>query len=477
MSFVEAARWVVVSTNRWPGLSTLYCRAYDVALDFTARRLGSVPGVLAVMLRTGHEGRAWVPGFSDYDLTVLAERCDGPTWIRFLDDLWTTYRSIKKVAPQLGEMEVMDLDEYGDFLELGPMPTGSLKRAEPLLVKSRHPAVERVLEQPPHPSRQREFLLDALSRFGLFALPAYLDDAYRGNTMTRRRAEHLLRNVTKRLAPLGVRGESEPNGSLTEHMVAVFRATSEGCRAIKYGGEPPAPVDRDVPPIPSETVDAVQGFCDEAMRRAGVTRCSATVWVPYLSANGLNLHLALPDDVAEADVRRLLPILAALKHTVQERLARLPTHSGAERYHATVFPSLASESMWKCWCELSPFDAVAIAANGRMLLDGRNDRLRAPSFGTLRRSAEVHYASLLPLKNNWRNSRGRPTGQYYAWLANRAAAYASAYNGRITTKPDAIAFRSAEDGYPGIVAALSAFRAKLVAERGMPLAAEPSHVP
>jgi hypothetical protein len=112
-----------------------------------------------------------------------------------------------------------------------------------------------------------------------------------------------------------------------------------------------------------------------------------------------------------------------------------------------------------------------------MLLDGRNDRLRAPSFGTLRRSAEVHYASLLPLKNNWRNSRGRPTGQYYAWLANRAAAYASAYNGRITTKPDAIAFRSAEDGYPGIVAALSAFRAKLVAERGMPLAAEPSHVP
>lgn len=101
MSFVDTARRVVLRTNNWPGFRSLYREAYELGLSFTASRLKSVPGVLAVHLRVGEDGRAWVPGLSDYDLTVLTEDLDAPRMIRFLDELWGRYRQIKRGVLQV----------------------------------------------------------------------------------------------------------------------------------------------------------------------------------------------------------------------------------------------------------------------------------------------------------------------------------------------------------------------------------------
>ena len=83
-SFVEIARRFVLKTNNWPGLRGLYHQGYELGLSFTTSRLKSLPDILAVLLRVGEDGRTWVPGLSDYDLTLLTERFDAPRTIRFL---------------------------------------------------------------------------------------------------------------------------------------------------------------------------------------------------------------------------------------------------------------------------------------------------------------------------------------------------------------------------------------------------------
>src|SRR5688572_33209137 len=87
---------------------------------------------------------------------------------------------------------------------------------------------------------------------------------------------------------------------------------------------------------------------------------------------------------------------------------------------------------------------VAVAANGRTLI-GPGHRGQAPSLTSLRRGVEVEYASLLPLKNNWRLWQGRPTGQSYAALVNHVMGCTSAFAERVLTAPAALEFRSTEE--------------------------------
>jgi len=462
VSLVDVARRVVVRTNRWPGLKTLYCRAYDLGLAFTVNRLSSVPGVLAVMLRGDDDGRAWVPGLSDYDITVLTERHDGPRTIRFLDQVWQRYRAIKTSVPQLGEMEVMVVEEYGDFLDFGPLPLSSLKHAYPLFVRAGNSDVERVLQRVPRRPQQREFLLDALSRYGRFLFPAWLDDAGCGNSVTRLRTEHVLGNVSKRLARLGVPAETAGSGPIGDRMVRVFQALSQACRLMKPSeGEPQAVVDPDASLIAIDVVLPIVAFCEEALRHAAVRCCSAVAWISYMSVDRLNLVFVVPDDVPAEELKRLLVTVRAMNRTLQELLTRVSAHSGAQRYFPSAFPIVASDSMWRCWRELSPFDGVAVAANGRTLIGVTDRGQAAPSLTSLRRGAEVEYASLLPLKNNWRLSRGRPTGRSYAAFVNHARGCTSAFTERVLTVPAALEFTSTQDSYLASLEALKALRARL----------------
>lgn len=469
MSLVEVARRVVLRTNHWPGLKTLYSHAYDLGLAFTVNRLSSVPAVLAVLVRTNDDGRVWVPGLSDYDLTVLTDQHDWPGAIRFLDDVWERYRSIKRVAPQLGEMEVMDLEGYGDLLDFGPMPTASLKRAHPLFVRAGDRDVERVLARTRRPSQPGEFLLDALSRFGRFAVPAWLEDARRGNGVTCRRAEHLLGNVAKRLSRIGVPAETTGTGTVTDRMVTVFQALSSACRLIKSRASGPAAViDPHVSSIAIDTLQPIHAFCEDVLRHARVTSCSAVVWKSYMTVDRLNLVFILPDDVPEDDLRRLLATLAALNHRVEGLLTGKSMPRVAQDHVPSAFSVVASDSMWRCWRELSPFDAVAVAATGRTLIGASDPDHAVPSVPAMRRGAAVLYASLLPLKNNWRQSKGRATGQSYAPLVNHARGYASAFTGPVLTVPAELEFTSTKDGYVAAFDALEDLRAHLRAEERQP---------
>jgi hypothetical protein len=457
---VAVARRVVLRTNHWPGLKTLYGRAYDLGLGFTVNRLGALPGVLAVMLRANVDGRAWVPGLSDYDLTVLTDRHDTSAAIRFLDDLWRRYRSIKRCVPQVGEMEVMDVEGYSDWLDFGPMPTASMKRVHPLLVKDGDPDVERIVRRMPRPPEPRELLLDALTRFGRFAVPAWLDDDRCGNCVTRRRARHLLDNVVRRLSRLGAGVEPTGTGD-ARGVITVFQALTEACRLMKPpDGEPAAAIDPDVGSIAIDVIAPLGTFCEEVLRRARARSRAAIAWRPYMSVDRVNLIFVVPDEIPEDELERLLKALGAVPRTADGFLTGILPR-GVQGHVRSVFPMVASDSMWDCWRALSPFDAVAVAATARTLVGGVDCGRPVPSLPALRRGAAVQYASLLPLKNNWRQSRGRPTGQSYAALVNHAKGCASVFTGPVRTVPAELEFSSLEEGYQAAHESLHELRTRL----------------
>jgi hypothetical protein len=464
VSFVDIARSLVVRTNDWPALKNLYLEAYELGLSFSTSRLKSLPDVLAVLLRVAEGGRTWVPGLSDYDLTVLTERCDATQMTRILEAVWKRYRRIKRSMPQLGEMEVMDVEEYGDFLSFGPPPTSSLKRADPLFVRPDRLDLQRVLQRRPRASQEREFLLDALSRYIRFLFPAWLDHASgAANVAQRRRAEHLLGNVGKRLQRLAIPAPTGPGGTFADRIVQSFQDLSRVCSRIHLGGDEAATV------VCAGTWSAAAGeipfiekISSHALRQAKVRDCCVILWMSYMSADKLSLVFVIPDETPGHELRNLVATLGTL-HRNSEGLWKSAFSNGQLQayFPSLAYPVVVSRSMWECWRELSPFDGAAVAANGRTLM-GSDDSLRAvPSVAALKRGAEVQYAALLPLKNNWRPLRGTGTPNLYASMMNYVKGYASAVSGTVLTSPTRYTFTSTREGYQAVSAELAVLRQTL----------------
>ena len=462
VSFVDLAQRIVLGTSHWPGLREAYHGAYELGLSFTASRLRSVPGVLAVMLRAGDDGRTWCPGLSDYDLTVLTRSSDPTDMLRFLDRLWRRYRSVKTTVPQLGEMEVMSLADYEDHLRFGPMPTAALKRAYPLFVEADTPDVDRVLQREPRPARAEEITADALARYVRFAFPAWLRYASGDTSVARRRAEHLLDNVGKRLRRLGVSADTTTSGTIAGRMLRIFRELSRACgRLPAGGGEAGAVMASDASVVTGPATALLATLCSEALRQARTSDCAVVVWTSYMTGCRPSLVFVVPDDVAENELETLLRSLGA----VQRALASAWTSASDPPEVQLFFPALAcpvvlSRSMWTCWRELFPFEGAAIAATARTIA-GPAEEHAVPSIAALRRGAEAQYAALLPLKNNWRPLGGPGSPRVYAAMVNHVQGYASATSGTVRTMPSAYDFTSVREGYVAVSEELSVLRARL----------------
>ena len=467
MNLVDAARRFVVRTNGWPGAGALYTRAYDLGLASVVARIGAVDDVQAVMLRVNDDGHRWVPGLSDYDLTVIVARRDAVGTLRLLDDLWERYRSIKRWVPQLGEMDVVDAEEYGDLLDFGPMPTWSLKCDRPLFVREGRAGMPDLLARPRRRSRPEDFLLDAMARFGRYVMPAWLDHSSRRTGLTRRRVEHLLANVVARIRRLGVEVETADRDRLALRVARVAQALSAACRRVEpFDSKEIAVVDRSARPIPESVLSPLRTFCEDAVRRAPVAGCSAVVWTPYMSATTLSLQFVVPDETGPEEMARMIEALASPNASARELMQRLPALDDGRRYAPEGVPLFATRSVWRRWRKQSPFDGVAVAVTGRTLVGADDVGDWLPSWPALRRHAENSYAALLPIKNIRSRGGVRPDGRLYAAVIDHANGYASAFSARVATVPVALASPSIVEAYAASTDALRELGARLRAAPG-----------
>ena len=463
MSVVDLARGLVLRTNRWPALERIYHHAYELGLNFTTRRLESLPDIIAVLLRVGEDGRVWVPGLSDYDLTLLTEPCTPSRMIGVLEDVWARYRRIKRYVPQLGETEILNLGEYEDLLSFGPPPTASLKRAQPLFVRSGRPDVERVLQRSAPAPQERDFLLDAVSRYVRFFVPAWLDHVSEPSHVSGQRAEHLLGNVRKRLQVLELAEETPPRTTFADRTLCLFNDLSRACRRITSRVDEGAPVVcPGSRPVRGEAIAAVRAFCTDALRHTKVHDCSIIVWVSYMSSDTLNLVFVIPDETPGPELWRLVTSLGSAHRQTKGLWSSLFTNGELQAYFPSFsYPVVVSRSIWSCWRELSPFDGAAVAANGRTLMGPENGLRSVPSTAALKRGAAIQYTALLSLKNNWRPLPGSGTPRLYGSMINYVKGYASAASGSVLTSPTRHDFTSLESAYQAVSEELSVLRQTL----------------
>jgi hypothetical protein len=382
--------------------------------------------------------------------------------LRVLEAVWARYARVKRRVPQLGEMEVMDVVEYHDFLRRGPMPTASLKHAEPLFVRPHRPGVTAALLGPPRPVGEQEYRLDALSRFIRFLGPVWLQVASGATDLSARRAEHLRCNVVDRLRRLGAGVTAAPASTLDGRLAETFADLTRACQGVGPVGDGMSVVDRPDAGEAGGTTRAVASFVSEVLRRAGPADVAVVPWTPYMSRGLLSLAFVVPDDV---DARRLQRLVAAAGAVRRETdalwTACFTTAEVRTHVPAPANPIVVSHAMWQAWRELSPFDGAAIAATGSVLSGGLPDFGELPSHASFRRAAEVHYAAMLPLRNNWRRFNGRGSPELYAALTNHVNGYASALTGRLRIQPERLDIATVHDGYVAVTAALRTLAAAL----------------
>jgi hypothetical protein len=463
VSLLDLAAAIVVRTSDWPGLGRLYCEGYELGLSWTARQLASGPDVEALLLRVGDRGRSWVPGFSDFDLTILTERYDTSEMLRVLEAVWARYGRVKRRVPQLGEMEVMDVVEYRNFLRRGPMPTASLKHAEPLFVRPARPAVAFALGELARAAGAREYRLDALLRFIRFLGPAWLRVAAASSDLAARRAEHLRRNVVERLRRLGATVAARPADTLEERLTETFSDLTRACGAIRPGNEGVTVVDRPAAREVSGATPAVSRFVSDVLHHAGSVDVAVVLWTPYMSSGLLSLAFVVPDGVDARALRALVAAAGVVRRETETLWTTLFT-TPFVRTHvpAPANPIVVSRAMWNAWRELSPFDGAAIAATGSVLCGELPDLGDMPSLASFRRAAEIHYAAMLPLRNSWRRFDGRALPRLYAELTNHVNGYATALTGGLRIRPEQLEFATIEDGYSAVNRALEALDGSLV---------------
>jgi hypothetical protein len=456
---VNVAQHLVVGTSHWPILRNLYVGAYDLGLAFVARRFTSLPGIQAVMIREAKD-RRWQPGWSDYDLTMILERGDVPLTLRRLDDVWRRYRQLKRQIPPLGELEIMHAGDYRDFLAFGPMETGSIKRARPIVVKST-PDVEEVLHAAPRAPLDREFLVDALARYARFFFPAWLSAIGGSTAFAGKRATHLLENVRARLrAVTGLDPPEHVGANLDARATDLFHALTMICARwdlhdLEGGVDVRHRADGSAASLP-----AIASTCSAVIRLANVERCAVIAWTPYMSTRRIDIAFVVPDDTPPESIARLVTSLAAARAALDRTLATAALEeSDLQSYQPALrHPVVMSASMWRCWLVLSPFLGAAVAASGRVVAGSELCDAPRPSKAAFRRGAEVFLASLLPLKNNWRPLRGPLTPRIYAALADQARGCFSAISGDVVTSPAPCVISSDAEGYRAVVHAQAALR-------------------
>jgi len=120
----------------------------------------------------------------------------------------------------------------------------------------------------PRASQEREFLLDALSRYMRLFFPAWLHQASGASNVARRRAEHLPGNVLKLLQHLDIPAETRPRGSFADRILQVFDELSRVYSRINHSVDEVADV---VCPGTSAAVEdaipSIEAFSSDGLKR------------------------------------------------------------------------------------------------------------------------------------------------------------------------------------------------------------------
>ena len=116
MNVRDFVRIAILKTNSlWP-FSTWNKVPYRFAVRAFIQAFKVFPEIRSIYLRHGLVERTWVPAVSDIDFTlIISSQMTDEQEFAFLRNFWKRYRTFKKLFPMLGEIEILNEQQFGSF--------------------------------------------------------------------------------------------------------------------------------------------------------------------------------------------------------------------------------------------------------------------------------------------------------------------------------------------------------------------------
>lgn len=108
MNLRDLLRTAVLATNPYWPFSAINKLPYSIAIQRLVRLCSSHGLIKSVYLRSGFVERAWVPGISDIDFTIVIDgRASLGEQLAFLRRFWGQFDQLKLYFPMIGEVDIL----------------------------------------------------------------------------------------------------------------------------------------------------------------------------------------------------------------------------------------------------------------------------------------------------------------------------------------------------------------------------------
>lgn len=403
---VALARTFVLRTRSLPLLGDLYQCAYRDVTEILRYAFGSATRDVAMLTRVDARRHGYEPGMSDIDLSVLHPPWDSARTAAFLARFWRRYYLLKRFIPILGEVEIMDTEEFEHYWRLGRGPTAQGKDYR--VSFDRLPSSDATLQgtlgrlASDYPRRDElARMRDCLFRLLLHLLPSFYRYQHHPSYVGRTALHHSLKKLQKRLT-LDSPDPEIPSGTELRHLHAVLLRVGKCCSRLPVA-KPAAAIDVCglAGPVRHVLETKARTLLPHARELENVG-ASVAIGPADAQSRNLSVLVAFPDALPFDDFERL----SALCCTLERRIASVGVPKGPldALFPSFAFPVLLPQSAVGTWLRVFPFEGALLADASVSL--GAPVRLAWQTVGPTHCMCALRSAhnALLSLKNNWRTA-------------------------------------------------------------------------
>lgn len=419
-------RKFVLRSHRWPFFRWFYDGVYRGG-RFLLGALGRLDSsIIGMFLRTSSEPS--IPGLSDFDLTVTPQDAPTSERLQFLARFWKRYAVVKRILPMLRETDILPPQDLIDYMTFGPGPTVARKRLSILFERFPPKWKNRFREifekQSCHISKA-DFIREAILRHVRFVVPVGLEYTLSPNPIQGVRLDHFTFKVLSI-----IQSATQPYKETLSALYQEFRELSLTCQREEIPEEGMAEVVPAARPS-SDVLHLLWPHLQPLLRSPAYPSPSIVIWTGLGTRDRLCMAVVVDDDMEQGPFLKFIRDLArawqASRRVWQEFFCNGPFQA---YFPIPSYPVFVSQSIWRSWMYLIPFEAAAVRSGGQ-LVAGEESILAevSPYMETLPRDISTRYAAMLSLRNNWRTLAPINRPRFYSLACGQVRAWRLALEG------------------------------------------------
>ncbi len=112
---------VVLRTTFRPLPALLYRALYALSLKICVAVVKGIPQIQAIFVRRGYAAAAWIPGYSDIDISLVMHPLSPASEVATLQKIWRRIRVVKTIFPYISDIHIVNEADLAMWMKLGPV--------------------------------------------------------------------------------------------------------------------------------------------------------------------------------------------------------------------------------------------------------------------------------------------------------------------------------------------------------------------